>query len=204
MLTSLRQPLRHSRASSATSAWCATCSAGRSSLRILQSQPRQRLFSASSVTLPSTLSDRRAHPHSPSSSSHLAGALTPLLRSSRPFSSTPPGHVPPPSTPPASVTATTNTSTPINTDVTSKTVSEKTQAKTDWTIIKKLAVNIWPKNAFSTKVRVVGALGLLVGGKVLNVQVPFFFKDIVDGLNMPITGDTTVWVVAGAAIAGCE
>jgi ABC transporter ATM len=126
-----------------------------------------------------------------------------LLRSSRPFSSTRPGHVPPPSSA-APTTTISNTSKTIDTDTTSKAVSEKTQAKTDWTIIKKLAVNIWPKNAFSTKVRVVGALGLLIGGKVLNVQVPFFFKDIVDGLNVPITGDTTVWVVAGAAIAGCE
>jgi len=83
-------------------------------------------------------------------------------------------------------------------------VSEKEQTWTDWAIIKKLAVNIWPKNAFQTKVRVVGALALLVGGKVLNVQVPFFFKDIVDSLNVPITSDTTVWVLAGTAIAGCE
>jgi ABC transporter ATM len=44
----------------------------------------------------------------------------------------------------------------------------------------------------------------LVAGKVLNVQVPFFFKTIVDALNVPITSDTAVWTVAGAAIAGCE
>ena len=107
-----------------------------------------------------------------------------------------------PSTNPANAPLLPNKS--IDPDAVSKIVSEKSQAKTDWTIIKKLAVNIWPKESFSTKARVVGALVLLVGGKVLNVQVPFFFKDIVDSLNVPITADTTVWVLAGAAIAGCE
>jgi hypothetical protein len=50
---------------------------------------------------------------------------------------------------------------------------------------------------------VVGALGLLVAGKVLNVQVPFFFKDVVDSLNVPITAESSVWILAGASIAGC-
>jgi hypothetical protein len=51
---------------------------------------------------------------------------------------------------------------------------------------------------------VIGALGLLVAGKVLNVQVPFFFKDVVDALNVPITAESSVWILAGASIAGCE
>ena len=84
------------------------------------------------------------------------------------------------------------------------TKSEKSQAQTDWRIVMKLAENIWPRNSPKTKIRVLGALALLVGGKVLNVQVPFFFKDIVDSLNVPITSSTTVWVLAGTAIAGCE
>jgi hypothetical protein len=44
----------------------------------------------------------------------------------------------------------------------------------------------------------------------LNVQVPFFFKDIVDRLNVDFTslGDSgslqaTVFTVAGTAILGC-
>jgi hypothetical protein len=36
------------------------------------------------------------------------------------------------------------------------------------------------------------------------VQVPFLFKAIVDALNVPITGDTTVWILAGSLVAGCE
>lgn len=40
--------------------------------------------------------------------------------------------------------------------------------------------------------------------QVLNVQVPFLFKNIIDMLNVPITADTTVWVLAGSLIAGCK
>lgn len=87
---------------------------------------------------------------------------------------------------------------------TSKPVATESQDKTDWSIIVKLAGNIWPKNNPNVKFRVIGALTLLVAGKVLNVQVPFFFKTIVDSLNVPITESTTVWVLAGASIAGCK
>ncbi|KAL7425175.1 Iron-sulfur clusters transporter atm1, mitochondrial [Cryptotrichosporon argae] len=79
---------------------------------------------------------------------------------------------------------------------------EGDRTKTDWRIILKLAGNIWPRNAPAVKARVLVALTLLVGAKVLNVQVPFFFKQIVDSLNVPITESTTVWVLAGASIAG--
>jgi ABC transporter ATM len=92
----------------------------------------------------------------------------------------------------------------INPDQPSKAISEKSQAKADWRIIIQLARNVWPKNSPGVKVRVAGALGLLVAGKLLNVQVPFFFKYIVDSLNVPITESTTVWVLAGASIAGCK
>lgn len=51
-------------------------------------------------------------------------------------------------------------------------------------IIKSLVTHIWPKNQLGTKIRVLTALGLLIGAKVLNVQVPFYFKQIVDTMNM--------------------
>jgi ABC transporter ATM len=92
----------------------------------------------------------------------------------------------------------------VDTDKPSKEISEKSQAKADWRIIIQLARNVWPKNSPGVKIRVAGALGLLVAGKLLNVQVPFFFKQIVDSLNVPITESTTVWVLAGASIAGCR
>jgi hypothetical protein len=45
-------------------------------------------------------------------------------------------------------------------------VSEKEQSRRDWDIIRKLLPNVWPKNDWSTKTRVLLALALLVGGKV--------------------------------------
>ncbi|XP_078700182.1 iron-sulfur clusters transporter ABCB7, mitochondrial-like isoform X4 [Branchiostoma floridae x Branchiostoma belcheri] len=44
---------------------------------------------------------------------------------------------------------------------------------------------VWPKGRTDIKTRVVVALGLLVGAKLLNVQVPFIFKYAVDYLNQP-------------------
>jgi hypothetical protein len=50
-------------------------------------------------------------------------------------------------------------------------------------IISKLFNFIWPKNNSKIKLRVIIALALLFGSKILNVTVPFFFKEIVDFLN---------------------
>lgn len=82
--------------------------------------------------------------------------------------------------------------------------SEKEQTRRDWEIIKQLLPNIWPKNDWGTKIRVLVALGLLIGGKVLNVQVPFFFKNIVDTLNATIDPTTSqgVFAIAGTVIVG--
>ncbi|KAL9624304.1 MAG: hypothetical protein Q9160_001551 [Pyrenula sp. 1 TL-2023] len=81
------------------------------------------------------------------------------------------------------------------------TVSSKEQRKADWAIMKEMAKYLWPKDDWGTKLRVGTALGLLVGAKVLNVQVPFYFKNIVDSMNidfMAIGG--TAWTVAGSMI----
>ncbi|PWZ01412.1 putative ATP-binding cassette transporter protein, mitochondrial [Testicularia cyperi] len=86
--------------------------------------------------------------------------------------------------------------------------SAKQQRMVDWNIIKKLIHHVWPKGDFGTKQRVVLALALLVGGKLLNVQVPFFFKSIVDHLNefvqapLDMTNPNTAWVIAGSAVLG--
>lgn len=50
-------------------------------------------------------------------------------------------------------------------------------------IIAKLIRFVWPKDKTGIKVRVVVALSLLIGSKLLNVCVPFIFKEIVDFLN---------------------
>lgn len=95
---------------------------------------------------------------------------------------------------------------PLNLKGREKTVKE--QRMVDWAIIKKLVQYVWPKGDFGTKQRVVLALALLIGGKLLNVQVPFFFKAIVDRLNdvvnapLDMTNPNTVWVVAGSAVLG--
>ncbi|KAF8580573.1 P-loop containing nucleoside triphosphate hydrolase protein [Ramaria rubella] len=81
-------------------------------------------------------------------------------------------------------------------------ISTSEQRRKDWVIIKRLLVHIWPPNDWGVRGRVLFGLGLLLLGKVLNVQVPFLFKGIVDALNVPITSDTTVWILAGSLIAG--
>ncbi|GAA5857747.1 hypothetical protein JCM1840_000893 [Sporobolomyces johnsonii] len=83
-------------------------------------------------------------------------------------------------------------------------VSEKEQSRRDWDIIKKLLPNVWPKNDWGTKTRVLLAIALLIGGKLLNVQVPFLFKDIVDTLNVEIDPTTSqgVFAIAGTVIVG--
>ncbi|KAK7550221.1 iron ABC-transporter-like protein [Phyllosticta paracitricarpa] len=82
-----------------------------------------------------------------------------------------------------------------------KTVSNKEQRKADWAIMKEMSRYLWPKDSLSTRVRVGLSLGLLVGAKVLNVQVPFYFKSIVDSMNIDfLTLGGTAWTVAGSLI----
>ncbi|CCM00119.1 uncharacterized protein FIBRA_02146 [Fibroporia radiculosa] len=81
-------------------------------------------------------------------------------------------------------------------------ISLSEQRKKDWNIIKRLAENIWPRNDWSTRRRVLFGFGLLIAGKLLNVQVPLLFKEIIDSLNLDITAGSTVWVVAGSLVLG--
>ncbi|KAI1851389.1 hypothetical protein JX265_000377 [Neoarthrinium moseri] len=64
--------------------------------------------------------------------------------------------------------------------------STQEQRKADWAIMKEMAHYLWPKDSMSTKLRVGLAVTLLVGAKVLNVQVPFYFKSIVDSMNVDV------------------
>lgn len=67
--------------------------------------------------------------------------------------------------------------------------------------MKEMAHYLWPKDNLGTKLRVSLAVALLVGAKVLNVQVPFYFKSIVDAMNIDVgaTGGTAA-MVAGSMI----
>ncbi|KUI61561.1 Iron-sulfur clusters transporter ATM1, mitochondrial [Cytospora mali] len=79
--------------------------------------------------------------------------------------------------------------------------SAQEQRKADWAIIKEMSQYLWPKDSLSTKLRVGLAVSLLIGAKVLNVQVPFYFKSIVDAMNIDVasTGGTAV-TIAGTMI----
>lgn len=69
------------------------------------------------------------------------------------------------------------------------------------TILRNLFKYLWPKNSRSFKVRVVVALSLLILAKVLNVQVPFMFKGIIDDMNIDWTGQAgTVTTLIGATV----
>jgi ATP-binding cassette subfamily B (MDR/TAP) protein 7 len=80
-----------------------------------------------------------------------------------------------------------------------KTTSE--QRKADWAIIKEMTQYLWPKDSLGTRFRVGASVILLVGAKVLNVQVPFYFKSIVDSMNIDfaVVGGTAT-TVAGSMI----
>ncbi|KAI9689642.1 MAG: Iron-sulfur clusters transporter atm1, mitochondrial [Bogoriella megaspora] len=82
-----------------------------------------------------------------------------------------------------------------------QTTSNKEQRKADWAIIKEMSTYLWPKNELGTRFRVGLSVALLVGAKVLNVQVPFYFKSIVDSMNIDFAAlGGTVWTVAGVTI----
>ena len=80
-------------------------------------------------------------------------------------------------------------------------VSNKEQRKADWAIMKEMSRYLWPKDDIGAKIRVTTAFGLLVGAKLLNVQVPFYFKNIVDSMNVDFTAlGGTAWTVGGTML----
>lgn len=82
-----------------------------------------------------------------------------------------------------------------------QTVSNKEQRKADWAIIKDMSKYLWPKNDFGTRFRVGISVALLISAKVLNVQVPFYFKSIIDSMNIDFAAvGGTAMTVAGASI----
>ncbi|KIK66870.1 hypothetical protein GYMLUDRAFT_37940 [Collybiopsis luxurians FD-317 M1] len=83
-------------------------------------------------------------------------------------------------------------------------VTAAEERKSNWKIIKNLMVNVWPKNDWKTRGTVILGFAFLVSGKVLNVQVPLLFKQIIDALNIPLdpSSSATVWTIAGATILG--
>jgi ABC transporter ATM len=79
--------------------------------------------------------------------------------------------------------------------------TNKEQRKADWAIMKEMVKYLWPKDSLGTRFRVGLSLALLVGAKVLNVQVPFYFKNIVDSMNVDFVAvGGTATTVAGSMI----
>lgn len=82
-----------------------------------------------------------------------------------------------------------------------KTNTAQEQRKADWAILKEMSRYLWPRDNFGTRLRVGASVVLLVGAKLLNVQVPFYFKSIVDSMNIDwLAASGTVSTVAGSMI----
>lgn len=79
--------------------------------------------------------------------------------------------------------------------------SASEQRKADWAIMREMSRYLWPKDNLGTKFRVSLAVALLIGAKVLNVQVPFYFKSIVDSMNIDFAAvGGTATTIAGSMI----
>jgi ATP-binding cassette subfamily B (MDR/TAP) protein 7 len=86
-----------------------------------------------------------------------------------------------------------------------QTLTNKQQRKADWAIMKEMSQYLWPKDNLGTRFRVGLSVGLLVGAKLLNVQVPFYFKNIVDSMNIDFAAvGGTATTVAGSMIMACK
>lgn len=73
--------------------------------------------------------------------------------------------------------------------------------KFELSILKSLLSTLWPKDNRRFRFRVLLALTLLIGSKLLNVQVPFFFKTIIDEMNIDWASQLgTVSTVIGSLI----
>ncbi|CAN0876869.1 ABC transporter B family member 25, mitochondrial [Linum grandiflorum] len=86
----------------------------------------------------------------------------------------------------SSTAAASNSNTAPSRDVNGSPVaSPKSQEEqvADTKILRTLVSYLWMKDNFEFRLRVIAALGFLVGAKVLNVQVPFLFKLAVDWLT---------------------
>lgn len=84
-------------------------------------------------------------------------------------------------------------------------LTNKEQRKADWAIMKEISQYLWPKDNMGTRFRVGLSVGLLVSAKLLNVQVPFYFKSIVDAMNIDFAAvGGTATTVAGSMIIACK
>src|SRR5436853_3707574 len=58
--------------------------------------------------------------------------------------------------------------------------------------LKGLGPYLWPRDSIELRGRVVLALLLLIAGKLVNIAIPFLYKDAVDALTVPHPGAIAV------------
>ncbi|KAF2077174.1 hypothetical protein CYY_001495 [Polysphondylium violaceum] len=77
---------------------------------------------------------------------------------------------------------------------------KKEQENSTMSMLKTVAKYLWPKDNNDSKMRIVASVILLFGSKILTVQVPFIFKDIVDHLTS--TGTPMVFTLPLGLLMG--
>ncbi len=69
-------------------------------------------------------------------------------------------------------------------------------------ILQNLSIYLWPRDEPGLKLRVVAALVLLIGAKLVNITVPFFFKYVIDALAVAqLAAPQSAGAAAAAAAA---
>jgi ABC transporter ATM len=69
-----------------------------------------------------------------------------------------------------------------------------------WDVVTTFGKHLWPEEK-RLRNRVVLAVGLLVGSKLMTIQVPILFKQIIDAMN--VSGDLML-AIPFAALIGCS
>jgi ABC-type transport system involved in Fe-S cluster assembly fused permease/ATPase subunit len=75
-----------------------------------------------------------------------------------------------------------------------------------WVALRLLAL-LWPRGEPGTKLRVAGAVGLVVAGRLIGIVAPFVYKRIIDGLSAPATAaavPVALILAYGVAHAGTQ
>ncbi len=75
---------------------------------------------------------------------------------------------------------------------------QEPEIHTHFATLKSLGKHLWPKGRWDLKIRVLASIVFLVSGKVLNVYVPFLFKNSIDQLS---SKDLALVVPVGLVIA---
>ncbi len=70
--------------------------------------------------------------------------------------------------------------------------------------LKGLGPYLWPRDSLELRARVVLALALLIAGKLVNIAIPFFYKDAVDALSVKSPGAIAVPIAVILAYGGAR